>query len=277
MPDLYDDLLQNQIMPNAFSDWAAYRDELTGFLLSSTDSGASALIVGAGPCNDFDLVRLKRHFGKLMLLDRDGQAMRAGAARQGAPFASDEFLCADLVGIAPDTYRQIAARMLALLRAELASGAPDGERFEQAFLRQMASAFQNRRTDALMELSGLADYVICCGVHSQLLTVFPQMARVYQRYIPIRFEIVAGFIREQIPAVVSDLNDALLRWARKGVLIGLEEGRLGVDGGIEGAWQAMQDLNRRSLVPRVQTHLIWPFDPARDKAYAMRVMAFERS
>ena len=48
MNTLYDDLLRNQIMPNAFSDWTAYRDELTGFILRCADSGASALIVGAG-------------------------------------------------------------------------------------------------------------------------------------------------------------------------------------------------------------------------------------
>ncbi len=276
MATLYDDLARNRIMPNAFSDWAGYRDRLTDFILNSTDPDTSALIVGAGACNDFDLVRLKRHFCRVTLLDQNEQAMRTGLARQGVTWATDELLSADLVGIAPDAYRRIADGMLVLLRRELETGKPDTSRFEQAFLRQMASAFRDRQPDALLRRRDLADYVICCGVHSQLLTVFPQMAGVYGRYIPLDDGSVAAFIRERIPAVVSELNDALLRWARKGLILGLEESRLGVDGGIDGAWQAMQDLDGRHLSLQAQTRLIWPFDPAQDKAYTVRVLAFER-
>lgn len=274
MSNLYDELLRNQIMPNAFSDWAAYRKELTDFVLRSTGEGASALIVGAGECNDFDLVRLKGHFRQVTLLDRNEQAMQRGLIRQGVSWASDDILCADLVGIPADVYRRIADHMLALLRTELSSGAPDGRRLEQAFLRQAAAAFQDRQPDALMGQSDLADYVICCGVHSQLLTVFPQMASVYGRYIPIRCETVADCLRERIPSLVAQLNDALLHWARKGVILGLEESRLGMDGGIDGAWQAMRDLEGRDLSPKAQTRLSWPFDPAQNKSYVVRVAAF---
>ena len=273
MGNLYDDLLRNQIMPNAFSDWTAYREELTDFILSNADRGASALIVGAGECSDFDLPRLKAYFRKVTLLDQNRRAMETGLARQGVPCIPDELLCADLVGIAPDAYRRISDHMLALLRSELASGTPDSNRFERAFLRQMAAAFQDRQPDALLQRSNLADYVICCGVHSQLLTVFPQMAMVYQRYIPLSYGSIAGFIREQIPSTVSALNDALLRWAGKGLILGLEESRLGVDGGIDGAWQAMQDLQGRELSLEAQTRLIWPFDPAHTKSYQMRITA----
>ncbi len=276
MHNLYDDILQNQILPNAFSDWAAYRKRLTDFILESTEPETSALIVGAGECNDFDLVRLKRHFCKVMLLDQSEQAMITGLTRQRAPFMPDEIMCADLAGIAPDAYRRIADQMLALLRRELQSRHPDEDRFERAFLRQMASAFQTRQPDALMQQSSLVDYVICCGVHSQLLTIFPQMALVYRRYIPIRYETAAGFVREQVFSVISDLNDALLRWARKGLILGLEESRLGMDGGIDGAWQAMRDIDARRLSLQAQIRLEWPFDPARGKSYLMRVMAIDR-
>ena len=121
MGNLYDDLLRNQIMPNAFSDWTAYREELTDFILSNADRGASTLIVGAGECSDFDLPRLKAYFRKVTLLDQNRRAMETGLARQGVPCIPDELLCADLVGIAPDAYRRISDHMLALLRSELAS------------------------------------------------------------------------------------------------------------------------------------------------------------
>ena len=273
MSNLYDDLRQNQIMPHAYRDWTAYRTALTDFIVQHTEPGATALIVGAGPCNDFDLPKLKGHFGAVALLDQDAPAMERGLLQQGVAWTPAELLCADLVGIAPDVYRRMAHTMLARLRAELASGEPDAGRFQQAFLDQISAAFQSRQPDDLMGREDLADYVICCGVHSQLLTVFPQMALVYGRYIPLSYEAVGAYIRAQLSPVVAELNDALLRWAKKAVILGLEEGRLGRDGGIDGAWQALEDMRGRGLPVYARTRLIWPFDPAQDKVYVMQVTA----
>lgn len=78
MKSLYDQLLALQQIPNAYDEWAEYRAELTAFIIAHTDHDASALIVGAGACNDFDLSKLAGHFSQITLPDRNETSMHAG-------------------------------------------------------------------------------------------------------------------------------------------------------------------------------------------------------
>ena len=89
MGNLYDDLLSLQTIPIAYTDWAGYREQLTGFILEHTDPHTTACIVGAGECNDFDLRRLNSHFDRLLLLDRNVDAMQEGMARQGVRISEE--------------------------------------------------------------------------------------------------------------------------------------------------------------------------------------------
>lgn len=271
MSNLYDDLLKLQRIPQAYENWTRYREALSDFIVSETESGTTALIVGAGACGDFDLPRLCGHFSALWLLDRDDAAVREGIARQHADIPEERILHADLLGVPDEAYRAIADDMLALIRAGNAA-----DRFSQRLEDALIRALENRRPDSLLRREGLADTVICCGVHSQLTTVFLQMTSVYSRYVPIRPDAIERLLRERIPGIVSDLNDALLRWAKRTVILGLEERRIGAESGIDGAWQAMRDFERRELAIRAQTRLVWPFDPAQNKAYTMRITVAEK-
>ncbi|MBR3137385.1 MAG: hypothetical protein IKG32_10280 [Clostridia bacterium] len=275
MGNLYDDLLSLQTIPTAYTDWAGYREWLTGFILEQTDPHATACIVGAGACNDFDLRRLSGHFDRVLLLDRNTDAMRKGVERQSIRFPEECFIQADLLGIPDETYRSIADHMLSAIREQQRRTAPDAKAVERLFLREMDAAYMNRQPDRLMEQSGIADYVICCGVHSQLLTMFPQMVNVYRRYIDIRSEAIEQKVRRWIPGVMAELNDALFLWARKGVIVGLEEYRIGEIGGIDGASQALDLLQKSGYTILAQSSLRWDFDPKRNKAYQMRIMRIE--
>lgn len=275
MGNLYDDLLSLQTIPTAYTDWAGYRERLTDFIVEQTDPHTTACIVGAGACNDFDLRRLSDHFDRLLLLDRDTDAMREGMARQGIRISEGNLLHADLLGIPENVYRSIADHMLAAIREQQRRTAPDAKTVERLFLREMDAAFMNRQQDKLMEQIGIADYSICCGVHSQMLTIFPQMARVYQRYIDIRPGAIDQKVRKWVPSVMEELNDALFRWATKGVVVGLEEYRIGEIGGIDGASQAMDLLRKSGHTILAQTSLEWEFEPKRKKAYQMKIMQIE--
>lgn len=275
MGNLYDDLLSLQTIPTAYTDWAGYRDQLTGFILGHTDPRTTVLIVGAGACNDFDLSRLSDHFDRLLLLDRNMDAMREGMARQGVRIPEECFIQADLLGIPDETYRSVADRMLSAIREQQRMTAPDAKAVERLFLREMDAAYMNRQPDKLMEQNGIADYVICCGVHSQLLTVFPQMANVYRRYIDIRPEAIEQKVRRWIPGVMAEMNETLFRWAGKGVIVGLEEYRIGEIGGIDGASQALDLLKKSGHTVLAQTSMEWDFDPRRWKTYQMRIMQIE--
>ncbi len=275
MGNLYDDLLSLQKIPNAYKDWTEYRNRLTDYIVEQTMPHTITCIVGAGACNDFDLHRLNSHFDRLLLLDRDTDVIREGTKSQCVHIPEENLLRADLLGISEDVYRSIADHMLSAIREQQRRTMPDAKAVERLFLREMDAAFMNRQPDKLLEQSGIADYVICCGVHSQLLTVFPQMANVYRRYIDIRLEAVEQKIRKRIPGIMAELNDALFRWARKGVIIGMEAYRIGEIGGIDGASQAMDLLKKSGHTILAQTSLQWNFDPARRKAYQMQIMRME--
>lgn len=275
MGNLYDDLLSLQAIPTAYTDWAGYREQLTGFILKHTAPHTTACIVGAGACNDFDLRRLSGHFDRVLLLDRNTDAMRKGVERQSIRIPEECFIQADLLGIPDETYRSIADHMLSAIREQQRRTAPDAKAVERLFLREMDTAYMNRQPDKFMEQSGIADYVICCGVHSQLLTVFPQMANVYRRYIDICPEVIEQKVRKWISGVMAELNDALFRWAGKGVIVGMEEYRIGEIGGIDGARQALDLLKKSGHTVLAQSSMRWDFDPKRNKAYQMQIMQIE--
>jgi len=275
MGNLYDDLLSLQTIPTAYTDWVGYREQLTGFILEHTEPRTTACIVGAGACNDFDLSGINSHFDRLLLLDRNTDSTKEVMQRQGIRISEECLLQTDLLGISDETYRSIADHMLAAIREQQRRTAPDAKAVERLFLREMDAAYMNRQPNKLMEQSGIADYVICCGVHSQLLTMFPQMANVYRRYINIRPEAIEQKVRRWIPGVMAELNDALFRWAGKGVIVGLEEYRIGEIGGIDGASQALDLLKKSGHTVLAQSSLRWEFDPKRNKAYQMRIMQIE--
>ena len=275
MGNLYDDLLSLQTIPTAYTDWAGYRERLTGFILEHTNTHTTACIVGAGACNDFDLRRLNGHFDRLLLLDRNTDSTKEGMERQSIRIPERDLLYADLLGIPEDVYRSISDHMLSAIREQQRRTAPDSKAVERLFLREMDAAYMNRQPDKIMEQSEIADYVICCGVHSQLLTMFPQMANVYRRYIDIRPEAIEQKVRKWIPGVMVELNDALFRWAGKGVIVGLEEYRIGEIGGIDGASQALDLLKKSGHSVLAQSSLRWDFDPKRNKVYQTQIMQIE--
>ena len=274
MSNLYDDLKVLAQIPHAYETWTDYRERLSGFFMSQTEPGSTALIVGAGACSDLALQTLCEHFSEIRLLDRDADALREGVRRQRAQILPDRLICADLLGVSEETYRAIADGLLSEIQS--ASLRPDPARFERCLKEAFAQALRTRTPDPITAQAALSDHVICCGVHSQLLTTFLQMASVYRRYVPFRPEAIESFLREQLPSLVFALNDTLFRWAKRSVIFGLEECRIGIAGGVDGAWQAFSDLERRGVPIAAEQRLIWPFDPAQGKAYSMRILQIEK-
>ena len=276
MGNLYDDLLALQVIPNAYEEWAGYREQLTDFIIDHTDSHTTACIVGAGACNDYNLRRLSRHFSELRLIDRNTDAIRKGIAKQSICIRDNQIEHIDLLGITDEQYRALANQMLSIIRSEVTCAQLTPSRIESIFLNGIDTAFSERQPDVQTKVTGVADYAICCGVHSQLMTMFPQMAKVYQRYVPISEQAVFDCVQQKTWEVNRDLTDTLFRWAGKGVIIGLERARLEEPGRIEGAWQALEDLNRRNCRVSAKASLVWNFNSSQKKSYLMDLMLIER-
>jgi hypothetical protein len=85
--------------------FAAHREQVTSRLLAPAAGATGALcVLGAGNCNDLDLLRLTAHWPAIRLVDIDAQAMQAGVAHQFSTTAGAdrirriEFSACDLTG-----------------------------------------------------------------------------------------------------------------------------------------------------------------------------------
>lgn len=272
MEPLYEQLLRLQQVPGAYAAWADYRDALTAFIIGHAEKGSTVTIVGAGACNDFDLQKIRTHFSEVYLVDLHESVLLQGLRRQKIASANVHIIKADLLGIPEADYRDMCDTLLSELRQQARSNKPDGARFTQQFLAFAEDAFQRRRPDNLAQAGCAADYVVCCGVHSQLTALFPQMANVYRHYLPLNIERVYQQTQRMNDTVAQELNANLLRLAKRGVYFGLEERRIGMAGGIEGAAQALTDLQEGCAEPVAETRLLWPFDRSQGKLYDMRIL-----
>lgn len=61
-----------------------HRERVTQSLIATAPSGAASLcVLGAGNCNDLDLLQLRQHFQSIHLVDLDGEAIAQGCELQG--------------------------------------------------------------------------------------------------------------------------------------------------------------------------------------------------
>ena len=263
MSDLYTSLLKLNHIENAFEAWTDYRHALTSFILSHVEGSRSCLIVGAGACNDIDLVRLSAKIQSVALLDTDEPAMEQGIKRYGLDNIAVRV--SDILGIPESAYRALDNLMLSGIRNEL-----PGAVLTNIYLKEMDAMLQNAKPDPLPD----ADTIICCGVHSQLLAMFARMAAVYARYANIDTQRIYKCISRYNAKLQPVFNTCLLQSAGKALILGLEAERIDMPGGIEGAAQALADIDSRRL-KTTRTKLLWPFDATQNKTYAMNIVAVD--
>lgn len=197
--------------------------------------------------------------------------MHEGLERQGISPNQVQLMQADLLGISDTAYRSFCDTILEEIRQQVRQGAVHPKVIEQLFLACMQDAFQTRKPTDLLQAGVISDYVICCGVHSQLLNMFPQMAGILRRYIPFALDAIYAAVRGMNGTLARELNSQLLSVATAGTILGLETERVGIAGGIEGAAQALQDIQERNMNTAFETELLWPFDRSQGKVYQISV------
>lgn len=257
--------MELNILPDAYEDWSDYRAAVSEYVVKHSDAGASCLVVGAGACNDLDIVLLLKHFSSITLADIDMDAMRRGLIKQSPDLSRIVLQKADIIGIDETSYRAFSF--------ELEKMARNGERdLTEAFLKAGHQLISNRTPDPFYE-NARFDSVVCIGVHSQLLSVIPRIARVFSKAGLVDAERVCSFISDMNASIMPLVNRLLLDISNGNVIFGLENERVGIEGGIEGACQAMVDLRKRKdiSITDAQT-LLWPFVPVNRHFYRMILM-----
>jgi hypothetical protein len=92
----------NRASQPSWREFAAHREQITSRLEAASADSRSLCVLGAGNCNDLDLVRLAARFDSVRLVDLDAEAMQAGVANQfqlaGVPQGKVDFTACDLTG-----------------------------------------------------------------------------------------------------------------------------------------------------------------------------------
>lgn len=265
------DQLQNLLeLPRAYEDWREYREKLTNWIISVTEENTTALIVGAGACNDYDLSRLASHFSKLSLLDLDEKSMRNAANRQISNHALRDklaFIEGDVVGIPEESYRQFSAKLQEMVNVYGVN--TDMDALAELALCEMEAAYASRMNPGHLFPKNSVDYCIACGVHSQLGSMYPWIWESFCTALGKKDSRVHLRARAFLDSFIPQFHDFLFSSARKGVLLGLEEARIGIEGGVEGAIQGIRDIKNHREQILAETTLLWPFDLRQQIIYLM--------
>ncbi len=92
----------NQSDLNRYENWKVYRNQVSHLFNDATKTLSkeqdSCLVLGAGNCDDIDLINLKTRFKKIALSDIDISSMKQGITRQGLKLDDFTLVQADFTG-----------------------------------------------------------------------------------------------------------------------------------------------------------------------------------
>lgn len=289
---IYDRFLARASRDDEYSDWAAYRAELTDFVVRSTSPGGSLLILGAGKCNDLDLGKLSEHCGSITLSDyRPATAGEAWRRYGLSPSERCRFLEADYVGIPDEAYLEYTERLLHIMQrlAEIPGNTP--EEIAGPDLKQLQECLERiYRSNAAYRIDlgdGVFDNAVAAGVHSQLNNSFRGLFQyvrkdVEDRLGKVRFAeelnaAVFSVTREHTAELVERFNEAAFGAVREGIVYGCEKsiiytpegGRSPVIGTVDGARQAGEAIADLPTAGRMTC--LWPLSRRRNIKFEMSI------
>lgn len=272
---VYDELLKTQTIPDAYENWTEYRKNLTDYLIGVTEAGSTLAVFGAGSCNDLDLGILRRHFSKITLIDCKKESMFA--ALDTYHLEKDPAVTlkeADFLGITPYEYREYADDILRMIQVDGKDTDMD-EVAEYAILR-MKELYGRAEERELDFGEKTYDYAIAAGLHSQINNMFAWLWQVYLEAVGTWETTVFDYVKQKNEEAIPRFQDAFYRSVKKGAVLACERKRIGRDGGIQGAAQALMDaLHRQEMgecLIEESVAMRWHFDPAQDITYQMSVL-----
>ncbi|MBE6021782.1 MAG: hypothetical protein E7231_00955 [Cellulosilyticum sp.] len=274
--NLYDQLLQLQVIPNAYSEWKEYREDLTDYIISHLEWNQSVAIVGIGRGNDIDLEALLPYVKKLILIDKDEQALLAASKQYHLTGKSKvELISQDLLGLNAEDYRRYAERLVGELRKK-------GMNTSMEVLLEVAIQEFNQLVSKMKLISlgyKVYDVTIAIGLHSQLLSMIEWIWQVVLQTIGKQDTTLRTAIIELTPQVICAFHEQLIEATKSKLIIGCELGRKNRTGTVQGAIQGLEDLTEQRKLGKLgrveETILEWPFNRASDIVYNMLIQVDE--
>ena len=273
---VYDALEKRHVMPRAWDDWADYRKAWSDWIIRYCKWDSSILIVGAGACNDYDLEHFSKFFGKILLFDLDETSMQAAVKRVPvAHRAKVELFTGDFLGITPAAYQEFCRVIQEEInhRGKLTDINELAQTAMPLVEKLYAGAKKCRESLHLPQ----ADYVAVSGVHSQVNHMLPWIWQAYMQALGQWEDTIFQRASKENGLIMQEMNDKLLAAAGKKLFVAAEKTRVGVPGGVEGAWQALEDLKKRPE----GAHLIdtksfaWGYDLRQNMIYEMEGLVID--
>lgn len=291
---LYETIKNNFILPNAYDDWTDYRNTITNYIIRETNQVSVPLsfsanmdetsllptlaIIGAGACNDMDLQVLVSHFSKITLIDYDTKAMETALETYhllNSPYV--ECKTVSLNGLNDSHYETFCNLLQKYVQGHLDQLTPDA--FEDYAITLIHNVLEQMKDYAIPLSSKTYDYVCCFGVHSQFQAMFSYIYHAFEVNLrEMKFSDTPDFnarfnkrLQEENERFIPRFHDALFNCAKQAIFLGFEQSRPNNKEAIEGAYQALQDIQKRSL-PTEESYLIWPFLPSEDIYYEMSIL-----
>lgn len=275
---VYDALEKRHVMPRAWDDWADYRKAWSEWIIRYCKWDSSILIVGAGACNDYDLEHFSKFFGKILLFDLDEASMQEACKRIPAAHRDKvEVFTGDFLGITPYAYQEFCREIQAEVnhRGKL-TDVTELAQTALSFVEQMyADAKKNREKLVLPQ----ADYVAVSGVHSQVNHMLPWIWQAYMQALGQREDMIFQRASQENGRIMRDMNDKLLAAAGQKLFVSAEKARVGLPGGVEGAWQALEDLKKRADGTHLRLsdsrNFAWGYDLRQNMIYEMEGLVID--
>lgn len=276
--NIYDQLLKLQVIENAWEEWAAYRLNVTNYLIDNIEDKSELAVFGAGRCNDVDLKLLLMHFEHLVLVDLDKDSMLEALKNQGLENEPRiTLVVSDFVGIGPNDYRAFADTLVYTVRQK--GLATPVEELAQAALREIDKLY----TQAMARPLTFKAYtnIAVIGIHSQLISMIDWIWQAVLQTLGQQETSVRQKIMAINTAFIKRFNTALLENAKRQLVIGYEIERANRPGAIQGAVQAAVDFKER--VDRHEAilcdfkQLNWPFDQRQGILYHMGIFTLKET
>ncbi len=269
---VYDALEKRHVMPRAWDDWADYRKAWSDWIVCRCKWDTTILIVGAGACNDYNLEHFSKFFRQVILFDLDESFMKEAAAR--VPRARRDritYATGDFLGIRAEAYRDFCLAIQSEINRH-------GKNTDAGELANLALPLVEKMyRDAAAERAGLAlpraDYVAVSGVHSQINHMVPWIWQAYMQVLDQSGELIFQRAAQENDAIIREMDDKLVAAAGRALFISVEKSRMGVPGSVEGARQALDDMDRRAASGEISLKescdFAWGYDPRQQMVYEM--------
>lgn len=291
---IYNQLKDKFIMKDAYKDWENYRKALTDLILNISDMDLSfnksrdlnetksIAIIGAGRCNDIDLLRLAEIFDEITLIDIDATALEECISFQEKNVK--EKINKEVFSINGLYENEMEAFCDELLNFVRKAGRELNEKLYEKFLDEMLEGLNKKIVaglDMLQERFSNKSYdvVVCNGVYSQLLSMYSFFIRSVSQSVSDELKIDVSGINRSIEIKLSKINTmsvpainkALIAVAKKMILFGNEFPK---KSRVEGAAECIDDIRKNYMPDEIM--LKWDFNLKENIFYNMLIQIVKK-